>query len=183
MKNTRYFVLAALVVVATLLRLAPLPANFSPIAAIALFAGAMFVKHRWVGPIVPLIALILSDLVIGFHATQPFVYGSYVLIALLGRGLMNNENEDAPKTKTQWFAIGLSSFAASAVFFLVSNFGVWVEGLLYPRTGAGLVACYFAAVPFFWNTLVGDLAFTFGLFGAWALATKALPQVRAVSGR
>jgi hypothetical protein len=179
MKNTRYFVLAALILVATLLRLAPLPANFSPIAAIALFAGAMFAKNRWVGLTVPLVALVLSDLVIGFHATQPFVYGSYALIALLGRGLINNKDGERPV----WSAVGVSSLAASAVFFLVSNFGVWVEGILYPRTGSGLVACYLAAVPFFWNTLVSDLAFTFGLFGAWAFAVKALPQLRVVSGR
>lgn len=179
MKSTRYFVLAALILGAVLLRLAPLPPNFSPITAVALFAGAMFLQNRWVGIIVALVSLVLSDLVIGFHATQPFVYASYALIVLLGRGLMNNEQGDRPV----WSAVGLSSLAASAVFFLVSNFGVWVEGFLYPRTGSGLVACYISAVPFFWNTLVSDLVFTFGLFGAWALAVKALPQLRVVSGR
>ncbi len=180
MKNTRYFVLAALILVATLLRLAPLPPNFTPIAAIALFAGAMFTHNRWIAALVPLVALVLSDLIIGFHATQPFVYGAYVLIAFLGRGLIDSER---PNEKIQWAGVGISSLAASAVFFLVSNFGVWVEGILYPRTGSGLVACYLAAVPFFWNTLVGDFAFTLSLFGAWAFAVKALPQLRVVSGR
>lgn len=179
MKNTRYLVLAALIIGATFLRLAPLPPNFSPIAAVALFAGAMFTNHRSVGILVGLVSLLLSDIVLGFYSTMPFVYGAYALIALMGRGLMNNKSGERP----QWSAVGISSLAASAVFFLVSNFGVWVEGLLYPRTTSGLVACYFAGVPFFWNTMVSDLVFTFSLFGAWALVVKAVPQLRAVSGR
>lgn len=170
--------MVALILGATLLRLAPLPANFSPIAAVALFAGAMFTRNRAVGIFVGLTSLLISDLFIGFYAAMPFVYGSYVLIALLGRGLLNNK-EDRP----QWSAVGMSSLAASAIFFLVSNFGVWVEGVLYPRTLEGLAQCYFAAVPFFWNTLLSDLVFTFGLFGAWALAVKSVPQLRVASGR
>lgn len=184
MKNTRYFVLAALILFATFLRLAPLPANFSPIAAVALFAGAMFSKNRTVGIIVGLVSLFLSDLFIGFYGAMPFVYGAYALIAVLGRGLLSGKSSE---TRPQWSAVAISSLAASAVFFLISNFGVWFEGLLYPRTFAGLTECYFAAVPFFWNTLLGDLVFTFGLFGAWALVARTLPQekdqMRVISGR
>ncbi len=183
MKNIRYFALAALILGAIGLRLAPLPPNFSPITAVALFAGAMFIQNRWIGMIVALVSLVISDIFIGFHATQPFVYASYALIALLGRGLLNNEQGERSQERFQWSAVGLSSLAASAVFFLVSNFGVWVEGALYSRTGSGLVACYVAAVPFFWNTLVSDLVFTFSLFGAWALVVKTVPQLRVVSGR
>lgn len=183
MKTTRYLVLAALILGAMFLRLAPLPANFSPIAAVALFAGAVFVQSRWIGIAVALVSLFLSDLFIGFYAGMPFVYGAYILVAILGYGLIGKQDGE----RVQWSAVGISSLAASAVFFLVSNFGVWVEGALYPRTGSGLVACYFAAVPFFWNTLAGDLVFTFGLFGAWALVAKAVPQAtsqsRVVSGR
>ncbi len=179
MKTNRLFVLAALILGAMSLRLLSLPPNFTPIAAVALFAGAMFVENRWIGIIVALTSLVLSDLVIGFHATQPFVYVAYVLVALLGRSLMNNKSGELPAPSS----VALSSLAASAVFFLVSNFGVWVEGVLYPRTGSGLVACYFAAVPFFWNTLSGDMLFTIGLFGTWAILAKTIPQLRVVSGR
>jgi hypothetical protein len=175
MKNTRFFVIAALILVATFLRLAPLPANFSPIGGIALFAGALFVNKKWFAVLVPLIALALSDVILGYQF-DAFVYFSYVLIALLGRGLIDREE------KPQVAPVALSSLAASAIFFLVSNFGVWAQGLLYPRTGAGLVACYFAAVPFFWNTLVSDLVFTSALFGAWAFALKAVPNLRVVRG-
>lgn len=175
MKHTRYFVIAALILIATLLRLAPLPANFSPIGGIALFAGALFVSRKWFAILVPLIALLLSDLILSYEV-DAFVYFSYALIALLGRGLLDREE------KPQVAPVAISSLAASAIFFLISNFGVWAQGLLYPRTGSGLVACYFAAVPFFWNTLVSDLLFTTALFGAWAFAIKTVPNVRVVRG-
>ena len=178
MKNMRFLVLASLVLVATFLRLAPLPANFSPIAAIALFAGAILAQPRWLALVIPLISLAISDLLLGYVA-QPFVYASYALIALLGYGLVKQNSEETPV----WSSIGLSALAASAVFFLVSNFGVWVEGNLYSRTGEGLVACYLAAVPFFWNTMVGDLVFTFGIFATWAVLVKSAPSLRVVRGR
>lgn len=176
MINTRFFVIAALIVVAALLRIAPLPANFSPLGGIALFAGALFLNRKWLAMAIPLATLLISDLALGYQIDL-FVYISFALIALLGRGLLNRE--ETPQAAP----IALSSLAASAIFFLVSNFGVWAQGLLYPRTLGGLAACYFAAIPFFWNTLMSDLLFTSALFGAWALAIKASPNLRVARGR
>jgi hypothetical protein len=50
-------------------------------------------------------------------------------------------------------------FLSSLIFFLVSNFGVWLIG--YPKTLDGLLLCYTMAIPFFGYSIVGDLFFGF----------------------
>ena len=62
--------------------------------------------------------------------------------------------------------------AASTLFFVITNFGVWAFDGLYPRTFEGLVVCYIAAIPFFGNTLAGSLFYTAVLFGGFALAER-----------
>jgi hypothetical protein len=61
----------------------------------------------------------------------------------------------------------MASIGGSVVFFIVSNFGVWLTGTMYPMTFEGLLACFSAAVPFFRNMLFGDLFFAGVLFGAY----------------
>ena len=112
------FLLAILLVgFAALSRFVPHPPNFAPIAAMALFGG-VYVQKRF-SFIVPLAAMLISDYFIGFHNTMPFVYGNFILIALLGVWLRNH--------KTLGWIIG-SSVASSVLFFVVTNFGVWVMG-------------------------------------------------------
>jgi hypothetical protein len=65
-------------------------------------------------------------------------------------------------------SVGAVTLASSFLFFGVTNLAVWASGSLYPRTFAGLMVCYTAAIPFFRNSLIGDLAFTAALFGGFA---------------
>ena len=145
-----------------LLRLIPHVPNFTPIGAMALFGSAH--GGRRFAILVPLAALAISDLLIGGHATIPFVYGAFVLIALLGMVIFRNG-----VTRTR--AVG-ASLAASAIFFLVSNFGVWMSGTMYPRTWEGLVTCYAMALPFLRGTMVGDLFYVGVMFGGYAFVQR-----------
>ena len=134
--------LVSLIFFAILSRLLPHPPNFTPIAAIALLSSKGF-NNRWVVFLIPIVSLFISDLFIGLHATIPFVYISFILIALLGLYVK----------KINIFSVLLSS----TIFFLVSNFGVWL--LYYPISTEGLVQCYTLALPFFLNTVLGDLVY------------------------
>jgi hypothetical protein len=156
---------SVLILAAAISRLLPHPPNMVPIAAMAL-AGGVYLNKRW-GMIVPLAAMLVSDAFIGFHGLMPYVYGSFAVMVFLGQWLKNH--------KSPTFVFG-GSLASSVLFFLVTNFGVWFagSGAFYPKTLAGLAECYVAAIPFFRNTLVGDLAYVAMLFGAFELAKKYL---------
>ena len=141
MLNKNVF-LVSLIFFAILSRFLPHPPNFTPIAAIALLSSKGF-NNRWVVFLIPIVSLFISDLFIGLHATIPFVYISFILIALLGLYVK----------KINIVSVLLSS----TIFFLVSNFGVWL--LYYPNSTEGLVQCYTLALPFFLNTVLGDLVY------------------------
>jgi len=156
------------VALGALLRVLPHLPNFTPIGALALFGSAHGSKRFAL--LVPLGAMALSDLWLGGHATLPFVYAAFVLIALLGMYLFRDG-----VTPTR--AVG-GSLAASMILFVVSNFGVWATGTLYPRTLEGLVTCYAMALPFLRNTLLGDLFYVGVLFGGYELARRAADHLQ-----
>lgn len=149
-------VAAGIVLIAALSRLLPHPPNFTPVAAIAL-AGGVYMNKRY-ATIIPLVALVLSDAIIGFHNTVYYVYGSFVLIGLIGLWLKSHK-----KAPIVFGGVLLSS----VLFFLITNFGVWSagDGTIYPKSFAGLIECYTAGIPFFRNTLLGDVVYTAVLFG------------------
>ena len=139
-------------------RILPHPSNFAPIGAMALFGGAHLAGRKaW---ITPLLAMFISDVFLGFHSTMPWVYGSFFLITLLGRRVQKRVNP-----------VNLmgASLVASILFYLVTNFGVWFSTSMYPKTLAGLTQSYFMALPFFRNTILGDLFYSSVLFGSYAL--------------
>lgn len=170
MLKPRFLTLLGITLAAAAPRLLPHPPNFTPIAGMALFGGCYFASKRSAFG-VPLIAMFLSDLVLGygFHPVLPFVYGSFALTVSLGLWI---------RQKRTPLRIGSATFAASVLFFVVTNFGVWVQGDLYPRTLEGLVRCYVAAIPFFRNTIAGDAFYTVVLFAGFALAQALLPALR-----
>lgn len=157
-----------LIVFAITGRLMPHPDNVAPIAAVALLGGALL-PRRWALTL-PVAAMVVSDLFIGLHSLILFTWGSFALIAL-GSHLWLKRIRPA--------GVVVASLAASTFFYVVTNFAVWAFGDMYAHSWAGLMQCYVNALPFFRNTLVGDLVFTVTLFGAYALAWRyALPYVR-----
>ena len=167
--HARLLAILTAIVFAAVLRLVPHPPNFTPIGAMALFGGAYFGK-RILAFVAPLAALFLSDLVLGFYAGMNFVYLSVALTVLIGWAIS--------KQRRNVLAVGAASIAASVLFFILTNFGMWLFSGFYPVTMDGLIACYIAAIPFFQNTLAGDLFFSALLFGGFALLEARVPVIR-----
>ena len=168
MKNNRYLVLAGMVLAAAAVRLLPHPWSFTPIGAMALFGGAQFASKR-AAFLMPLAALFLGDLVLGFHQLMPFVYGSFALTVCLGFWVRRQPRAGR---------IVIASVAGSTLFFLVTNFSVWICFDTYPKNTSGLLECYVAGLPFFRNGLLGDLLYASVLFGGLALAERRFTSLR-----
>ncbi len=169
-ENLLYRTLLALAIIAlaAALRIAPHPWNFAPVGAMALFSGAVL-KDRRLAFFVPLLVLFLGDIFIGFHKLLPVVYASFLVSVAIGLWLRDRRTVGRISAATLFGAVQ---------FFLVTNFAVWAFGLSYPRNTAGLVACYVAGIPFFWNTLAGDAAYAVLFFGGFALAERLFPAFR-----
>lgn len=168
MLKPRMMLVAAMILAAAASRLVPHPPNMTSVTAVALFGGACLSDRRFAF-LVPLGALFLSDLVLGFHDQMALVYGCFALIVCIGLWLQQRRSA---------LTIAGAALASSALFFIVTNFGVWALDTMYPRTIAGLIACYTAALPFFRNTLEGDLLYTLVLFGGFALLERQFPALR-----
>jgi uncharacterized protein DUF6580 len=171
-ENLLYRTLLALViiVIAAALRIAPHPWNFTPVGAMALFSGAVL-KDRRLAFFVPVVALFAGDIFIGLYTYKLMlvVYSSFLVSVAIGFWL---------RDRRTIARIGAATLAGAIQFFVVTNFAVWASGLSYPRTGAGLIACYVAGIPFFWNTLAGDAIYAVLLFGGFALAERLVPAFR-----
>lgn len=148
--QNRYLVAILFVVVCLLTRLAPHPANFTAIGALALWSNRFF-PNRIGAFLLPLIALFLSDLVLGFHSTMVWVYGAFALVSVMSLWL------DPAKSALQLLP---ATLLGSLLFFVVTNFGVWISGELYPMNLNGLKECYVMAIPFFKNQLLGDFTYS-----------------------
>ena len=171
--NLQTGVLSIIILLAAFTRIMPHPPNFSPMAAIGLFGAAHFAK-KWQAFFIPLIGIWISDLVINnyvysssssnfvwFYSGFYWQYISYILIIFAGLFIFNRGI-----SLTKMFGGMISS---SGIFFLVSNFGVWAGGTMYPKNFGGLITCYAAGVPFIHNTIISDFLFTTVLFGTYYL--------------
>jgi hypothetical protein len=158
----------AIIALAAALRIAPHPWNFTPVGAMALFSGAI-IRDRRVAFFFPLLALFVGDTFIGFHKLMPVVYASFLVSVAIGFWLRNRPTVGRISTATLLGAIQ---------FFLATNFAVWAFGLSYPRNREGLLACYVAGIPFFWNTLAGDAVYAILFFGSFALTERLFPAFR-----
>lgn len=168
--NPNFWVVTLMVFAAAFVRLLPHPPNFAPIAAMALFGGAYFNKKSFAF-IIPLMAMFLTDAIIGFYSTAWLTYLSFALIVVLGILMLKKVS-----VKKLIFA----SITASVSFFAITNFGVWALGSLYPKTPAGLMESYIAAIPFFQNSLIGDLFFVGVMFGVYELVKHKVPALAKV---
>lgn len=161
--SPKLYVVLIMVFAGAMMRLIPHWPNFTPIAAIALFGGT-FLKRKDLAFVVPVAAMLLSDLFIGFHTTMLPVYLSF--IAIVAFGLILQKRLSVVNTLS-------ASLAASVVFYLVTNFASWTSGLMpYPMNVAGLMQSYIAGLPFLFNGILGDLFYTTVLFGAVYFATS-----------
>jgi hypothetical protein len=175
MFTPRFWTLASMILAVAMTRVVPHPWNFTPVGALCLFGGAYFTQ-RWTAFVVPLVALVISDLVLavthyGMSSLLylPPVYASFALIVGLGT-LLRGQARVLPVTAA---AIG-----AALMHFLITNLTVWMFQDIYPRTGAGLLACFAAALPFLQKMLAGNLIFCGILFGGFAWAQRRLPILR-----
>ncbi|MCC8186050.1 MAG: hypothetical protein LIP08_00675 [Bacteroides sp.] len=179
--HVRYGLLVLLILLAAASRLLPHPANFAPIGAMALFGGTYFTRKRF-ALLLPMAAMWTSDLyinnVIYGEYSDSFVwlypgawwtYGAMFMIAVAGMLIIR---------KLSAARLLAASLSASFLFFMISNLGVWVSSGMYPHTLAGLEACYMAAIPFFKNTLAGDLVYSSVLFGCFELSLRFCPALR-----
>ncbi len=167
-KMTNIIIASVLILFAAFSRLIPHPMNFAPIAAIALFAGVYMDKKF--AFILPITAMLLSDLFIGFYAGIEWVYGSFAVVALIGLWLKKRVENKSGAGKAGY--IFGSTLVASILFFLFTNFGVWISGMMYEMSFSGLVQCYTMAIPFFRNSLGGDLFYSAALFGIYEAVTR-----------
>lgn len=174
--NLRFSVISLFVLLAALSRLLPHPPNFTPIGGMALFGAAYFSKRHF-AIIIPLLALWVSDLILnnvvyaayfeGFSWFGiPVVYLSIIAIALMGTKVLQ-------KIKIKNLLV--ASLLASTVFFLITNLGSWWMDPMYSKDMVGIMAAYTAGLPFFLNTIAGDLFFTAVLFGGYELVKQRNP--------
>src|SRR5229473_2757919 len=168
-ENLLYRTLLAfvLILLAAAVRIAPHPWNFTPVGAMALFSGAVL-KDRRLAFLFPLLALVTGDLFIGLYKIMPIIYASFLINVAIGLGLRDR------RTVAR---ISLATLLGAIQFFLVSDFAVWQFMNTYPHNLSGLLACYIAAVPLFWNTFAGDAAYAALLFGGYALAERFIPAL------
>jgi hypothetical protein len=155
-----FLVALILILFAAFSRLIPHPANFTPIAAIALFSGVYLGKKYFL--IVPVAAMLIGDIFLGFHPMMIWVYGSFAVIALIGLWLKSH--------KSVGYIFG-TTVVSSIIFFIITNFGVWLSGF-YEYSFRGFAECYTMAIPFFRNSIAGDLIYVTAMFGIYELVKK-----------
>ena len=149
-----------LIGLATAIHLAPHPFGVSSVGATALYAGAYGPKRiSWAVPLVP---LFIGSLVFGFYEVMmmAFVFGGFALSSFAGRWFLAR--------KRNLMRYGAAVAAGASIFFIVSNFGMWLAGY-YPPTLAGLVQCYVNGLPFLGQAALADAAYCFVLFGLHSL--------------
>jgi hypothetical protein len=169
--KTPLIVISTIIFTLALFRLLPHWPNVSPVAAMALFGGAYFADKR-VAFIVPFVALFLSDLFLGLHNSMIFVYAGFGLTVAIGLLLKSR----VTLTNTTFAVV-----AASAAFFLLTNFGAWMTSGIYSKSAEGLMQAYIAGIPFFQNSLLGNLGYAVVIFGGYHLLQKNVAGLKSSS--
>ena len=164
--NIKVLLIALIIFLVSLTRIYPHPPNFTPILALAIFGGA-FLPNKITALIIPISAMFLSDLFIGFHSQIFAVYGSIILLSYLGNMIEKKNIRN----------LVISGILGSLIFFIITNFSVWLGGKLYPLNIDGLIQCYIMAIPFFHNTLISTFIFLTVLFAGYSLIEKKFSKV------
>jgi len=160
------FILISFVVLAIASRFLPVPPNFSPIMALALFSGVYFSDRR-LALLIPISAMFISDLFIGLHSDMLAVYLAFGLIVSIGTLIK----------KVSILNVVGGSIAGAVLFFVITNFSVWLTSGMYSYSFSGLVLCYEMAIPFFRNTLSSSLLYSAVLFGSYSIISRFIPEL------
>ena len=136
--------------------------NFTATIALIMFTSYL-IRDKFLSVLVILVSQIISDLYIGIYSSMFFVYGAYVFIALLSPIIMN---------KLNFKSVLISSLVTPTIFYIVSNFGVWITGSTYPLSLDGLIMCYVAGIPFFDETLLSTVVFSVTIYATMKLIVK-----------
>ncbi|QNL48587.1 hypothetical protein H8S90_17595 [Olivibacter sp. SDN3] len=179
--NTRNLILILIIITVALLRIFNVGkfgdwANFTPVGAIALFAGTYF-KDRWAAYSTPLLVLFLSDIIVNygyfgkvilFYDGIFWVYFAFALMVLIGSFIK----------RVSVLSVIAAALSSVIIHWLLTNFGVWLGGKLYPRNLQGLIDCYILAIPFEKNLLLGSLAYGGILYGGFEWAKRHFPNLK-----
>ena len=149
MNKRKVFDILLIVLVVALYRIFPHIPNVAPITGLALYGGVHL--ERKYAILLPLAVMLVSDFFIGFHPGIPYVYGAFVISSLIGIWL---------KEHLSMSTVIAGTLLASLLFFLITNFGVWIGSGMYKKNLEGLRDCFILALPFFRNTIMGDLLYT-----------------------
>jgi hypothetical protein len=168
--NKDYIILISLVLIACFSRIIPHMPNFTPLGAIALFCSSYF-RNKYYAFVIPIFSLWISDLVINniilkdyydsfiwFYPGFIWQYSSFLLIAFIGLKTLK---------KRSFFRVLGITVTSSILFFVITNFGVWISSTIYPKDIIGLLACYTVALPFYSGTFFGFIFYSFFLFGTY----------------
>ena len=163
LKNLKFEIFPiSLILILAFSRLIPHPPNFTPLIAAAMLSSYFF-KNTYMSLFVLVISMILSDLIIGFYSSYFLVYFSLIVIIVAFSKMNKNINFK------NLFLYGISS---SLIFFLITNFGVWAFGSLYEKNLTGLISCYILAIPFFTNTVLSTVFYSYTAFFLYSLNIK-----------
>ena len=150
-----------LILIGAVARFLPHLPNFTPVGALALFGGTKL-KNKYAAILVPVAIMAMTDFYLGFHKLIFFTWGSMALAALIGFWV---------RKKYGFNRIAIGTLAGSVLFFAITNFGVFLQGW-YGYSFSGLAQTYVMAIPFFRNSLMGDVFFSAVFFGCYELATR-----------
>ena len=162
-KYSVYFGLGLIILLA-LSRLIPHPPNFTPILGMAVFSGAI-INRKIVAYLVPLAAMLLSDLYLGLHSGMPIIYFTLAICVLIGTFI---------ESRVTILNSILGITAGVLVFYLITNFTVWYGSGMYENSFSGLITCYVMGLPFLQNTFISSLIYGMGAFLIYEVINKRL---------
>ena len=160
--KNQYYAIVFIILALAIARIIPHPPNFTPILGMAVFSGT-FIGKKTFAYLIPIVAMFLSDLYLGFHSGMPIIYFSLALCVLIGTFI-------GARTTILIYALGIS--AGVIVFYLITNFTVWYGSGMYDYTFSGLITCYVMALPFLQNTIVSSMIYGIGSFLIYNVINK-----------
>ena len=163
MENRKNISIALFIIaLLALSRVIPHPPNFTPVLGMAVFSGAIISK-RLIAYLIPLMAMLLSDLYLGFHTSMPVIYFSLAICVLIGTFIES-------KVSILNSLLGISF--GVLVFFLITNFAVWYGSTMYEPSFSGLMTCYLMGLPFVQNTFISSIIYGMGAFLIYDIINK-----------